>query len=509
MTSPWPQHPIIYQINTLVWLNTLSARHQQRITLANIPQSEIDALAQTHADAVWLMGIWHRGEKCRASALNYIHEYRAVLPDVTPEDVVGSAYAIGAYTIDEAIGGRQGLAAFRQRIAAQGMRLVLDFVPNHVGLDHPWISEHPEYFMLGTEELLAKDSGNFFSATNAAGKPIVVAHGRDPHFPGWIDTAQLNAFHPGLRQAAIATLKDIASQCDAVRCDMAMLMTDSVFQRTWGWLGTTPMPQPYWPQVIGAVRQQFPHFLFIAEVYWNMEFQMLQEGFDYTYDKVFYDRVVERNAEGIFRHLEAEPAFLRRNIRFIENHDEKRAATTLGPDRSRAAATLIATLPGAVLLHDGQFEGRRAKLPVQITRQPDEEPHQALRQFYLALMSEASQTIYREGQWSLFRRSPAAGGSGHQNIIAYGWRHYDDLRLIVVNIGSAWSQAVLDVSPWADALRGFSVSTCDIFDNATSAYDGDSIAANGLPVALDAHHASILRLSVAKKPQKKPASVEL
>ncbi len=162
-----------------------------------------------------------------------------------------------------------------------------------------------------------------------------------------------------------------------------------------------------------------------------------------------------------------------------------------------------------MLLHDGQFEGRRAKLPVQITRQPDEEPHQALRQFYLALMSEASQPIYREGQWSLFRRSPAAGGSGHQNIIAYGWRHHDDLRLIVVNIGSAWSQAVLDVSPWADALSGFSVSTRDIFDNAASAYDGDSIAANGLPVALDAHHASILRLSVAKKPQKDPASVEL
>ena len=111
----------------------------------------------------------------------------------------------------------------------RGLRLILDFVPNHVAPDHPWVSDHPEYFIQGSAEDARSDPASFIEF---GGK--VFACGRDPYFPAWPDVLQLNAFHPGLRQAVIETISEIAEQCDGIRCDMAMLMLNDIFERTWG-----------------------------------------------------------------------------------------------------------------------------------------------------------------------------------------------------------------------------------------------------------------------------------
>jgi hypothetical protein len=184
--SAWPAKPLIYEINTCVWLNSLSRRYERQITLADVPDEVLDELAAFNTNTVWLMGIWQRSEAAQHSALNYTHEYREALPDLTDEDVIGSAYAIATYEVDALLGGREGLAALRERLRAHGLKLILDFVPNHVAVDHPWVTEHPEYMVTATKDNFKKHPGMFFKTTGDSGERLYVAHGRDPYFPGWI-----------------------------------------------------------------------------------------------------------------------------------------------------------------------------------------------------------------------------------------------------------------------------------------------------------------------------------
>ncbi|MCC6804076.1 MAG: alpha-amylase, partial [Anaerolineae bacterium] len=441
----------IYQINTWVWLNTLSRRYGQPITLHNIPDSALDDIVRPGLDTVWLMGVWQRSPRGRESALKYRHEYLHALPDLTDDDVIGSAYAVGEYVVDEHIGGRAGLAALRERLRARGLSLMLDFVPNHVAIDHPWVIRHPEYFVQGKPHDLKNRPDDFFMRTLPRGKRAVIAHGRDPLFPGWSDTAQLNVFNPDVRTEMIKTLLDIASQCDGVRCDMAMLLINNIFAGTWhGYVGEAP-PQEYWREVISHVKAWYPDFLFAAEVYWDKEYEILQLGFDFAYDKTLYDRIMEGNVEKIRQHLVAPIEYQQHMLRFIENHDEPRAFSRLGPGRSCAAATLICTLPGAVLLHDGQFTGRSVKLPVQIKRQPDEEARRDLEAYYMRLLREVRDPIYQHGDWYLFEMHPiAADNYSHHNLLAYGWyERGKDYRLIVINLTEHPAQGRVNLAAWS------------------------------------------------------------
>ena len=227
-----PKQPIIYEINTWVWLDELERRYQRPLTLQTIPAEEWDALGDIGIDFVWFMGVWERSPAgiCIARQMPDLQAaYRQALPDYSDQDVVGSPYAIHRYAVDERLGGSDGLQHARSALAQRGIGLLLDFVPNHVARDHPWVIEHPEYLIHGDEDDLRREPDGFFEAD---GK--IIACGRDPYFPPWTDTAQLNAFHPELRAAAVEVLRGMAHLCDGVRCDMAMLMINQVFERTWG-----------------------------------------------------------------------------------------------------------------------------------------------------------------------------------------------------------------------------------------------------------------------------------
>ena len=151
--SEWTRYPTLYEINTWVWLSDLERKYGQKVDLSSVPSSEWDAMAQCGFDAVWLMGVWERSSAGTAIANRnhgLLEDFRRALPDFRPSDNVGSPYCVRRYVVDQHLGGPKGLRTARQELASRGMNLVLDFVPNHVAPDHPWVVEHPEYFFGGT-----------------------------------------------------------------------------------------------------------------------------------------------------------------------------------------------------------------------------------------------------------------------------------------------------------------------------------------------------------------------
>jgi hypothetical protein len=424
------------------------------------------------------MGVWERspdGVRLALATPEQVRSFHDALPDVTDDDVIGSAYCIRRYEVDDRFGGRKGLALAREALAERGVRLLVDFVPNHVAPDHPWLEEHPEYFVQGTADDLANDPAAYLRVGDA-----VIARGRDPYFAPWPDVAQLNAFAPGLREAAAATLVDIGDQADGVRCDMAMLMMNDVFSRTWGERAGPRPAEEYWTVVFGAARAAHPDMMFAAEAYWDLEWDLQQLGFDHCYDKRLYDRLLHEGPGSVRGHMHADIGYQRGLVRFLENHDEPRAAAELAPERRRAAAVTVATVPGATLWHEGQFEGATVRLPVFLARRPVEEPDESMREFHLQLL--AAMPALRRGEWQLCEATGWPDDHSAEQLVAWSWIEGDHRGLVVVNLADAPASARVHL-PWDD-LGGRSWCLDDLLSHERFERAGDDVAAEGLYVGL-------------------------
>jgi DNA-binding transcriptional LysR family regulator len=488
-------NPTVYEINTWVWLSELSRKAAKRFDLGSVPAAEWDAIAAFGFDAVWLMGVWERSPAGIAIAnknSNLLEDFRRALPDFRLEDNVGSPYCVRRYEVDSHLGGDIGLSHARKELAKRGLHLILDFVPNHVAPDHPWLIEHPEYLMQGTADEASNDPTSFITLNGT-----VFACGKDPFFPAWPDVLQLNAFEPGLRQAVLATLSKIATQCDGVRCDMAMLVMNSIFERTWGARAGSRPASEYWVDLISAIKRQHPDFLFIAEAYWDLESELQQQGFDFCYDKRLYDRLEHDNAESVRLHLCADPAYQHKLLRFLENHDEPRAAAAFAPAKERAAALATSTLSGARLFHEGQFEGRKVRLPVFLGRRPEEPVDKELQDFYTKLLLAINNEAFRTGDWNLCERSGWSGNSSCQNIVTWRWNNDRDKYLVVINLSDVPSQALIKVG--FDELRGKQWRLTDLLSSEAYDRDGDEMLSPGLYVDLQPWKYHFLMLRESQK----------
>lgn len=488
--NAWPAHPLIYEINTWVWLGELGRKHQRPVTLATVPADEWGRIAAGGFDAVWLMGVWERspagiGISMRNPSL--LEDFKRALPDFVAEDNVGSPYCIRRYVVDGHLGGPPGLAAARGMLRERGLRLILDFVPNHVAPDHPWAADHPEYLIQGSADDARNDPASFVETGGH-----VFARGRDPYYPAWPDVLQLNAFHPGLRQASADTLADIADQCDGVRCDMAMLMLNHVFERTWGARAGAIPAADYWREIIPAIKTRRPEFRFIAEAYWDLEWELQQQGFDHCYDKKLYDRMEHGDPEGVHQHLRADLAYQQGMVRFIENHDEPRAAAAFPDGKGRAAALALLTLPGAKLLHEGQFEGRKTRLPVFLARRPDEEADTGRADHYRHLLLETRRDVFRGGEWRLCERHGWPGNLNSHHILGWCWRKDDERYLVVINFHHDPAQARIEV-PW-DELRGYPWRLEDVLSEEVHDRSGDEMRDGGLYFELEPWKAQLFRM---------------
>src|SRR6266704_845790 len=299
----------------------------------------------------------------------------------------------------------------------------------------------------------------------------VYACGRDPYFPAWPDVLQLNTFDPGLRRAIIETISKIARQCDGMRCDMAMLLLNSIFERTWGGRAGLRPATEYWVDVISAIKKEHPGFLFIAEAYWDLEWELQQEGFDFCYYKRLYDRLEHDNAESVRLHLCADLAYQEKLLRFLENHDEPRAAAAFSRVEEEAAVVIASSLPGARLFHEGQLEGRKIRLPVFLGRRPAEPVDQELQTFYEKLLAAIHTPVFHEGAWKLCECSGWPDNQSFQNLVAWSWVKGDDRRLIIVNLSDTAVQARVQV-PWSE-IRGQSWRLADLLSNVIYDRDGD------------------------------------
>jgi hypothetical protein len=388
--------PLVYEINTRVWLKEISARLGHPVSLAEVPTEELQILLDGKFTHVWLMGVWRPSRYSAAIATSHRGlrpELLDHLKDLHPDDIVSSPYSIPAYEVSELLGGHDALVAFRKRLAEMGVKLILDFVPNHMALDNRWLPEHPEFFVTVSRHEQCHDPSSCFEYTR--GKYL--AHGKDPYFPPWTDTLQLNYANPATHEMMIHNLSHISDLCDGVRCDVAMLILKDVFNTTWENLAGK-MTEEFWPKAIEAIRKKHPKFLFLAESYWNREWELQQMGFDFTYDKPFYDYLGASpvNVPKLKGHLLADWNYQKHLCRFIENHDEVRASERFGPNHAVAAMVML-TSPGMNLIHQGQMLGLKKKIPVQLIRHSREPSHKALLHLYLKLFAFRGETVFEEG----------------------------------------------------------------------------------------------------------------
>ena len=295
------KHPLLYELDTRCWLRELSDQRGAQVTLADVPLEEFSRWQELSVSHLWLMGVWPTGPRSRTEALNSSQlraACDAALPGGKPEDIAGSPYAVAEYRVAPDLGGEGGLKKFRRHLRDHGVKLILDFIPNHVGLDHPWVSAQPELFVQSPSQ-----TAGTFKQQTAKGQ-LALAHGRDPYFPPWTDTVQLDHRRPDTRNAMLGELDSVARQCDGVRCDMAMLVLNEVFTQTWaGFPGEIAPATEFWADAIGNVKQHRREFLFLGEVYWDMEARLQALGFDYTYDKRLYDALCDRRPADVQRHL--------------------------------------------------------------------------------------------------------------------------------------------------------------------------------------------------------------
>ncbi|MBN2044200.1 MAG: alpha-amylase [Anaerolineales bacterium] len=416
--SDWMPRLVLLAKNAYVWLDQLSRQYQRQITrLDQIPEEELDRLANQGISGLWLIGLWRRSNASR--------RIKQMMGD---PDAIASAYSLDDYQIAEELGGSQAIDNLRQRAIRRGIRLGGDMVPNHMAIDSRWVFEHPHWFLgldhspfpgysfngpnlSGREDIGIYLEDKYYNRSDAAvvfkrvnfwtGEERYIYHGNDGTSMPWNDTAQLDFTKPEVREGVIQTILHVAWQFPIIRFDAAMTLAKKHIQRLWfplpGSGGAIPsraghgmtaeefesaIPKEFWREVVDRVAQEVPDTLLLAEAFWMMEGYFVRTlGMHRVYNSAFMHMLRdEDNAKYrdlIKKTLEYNPQILRRYVNFMNNPDEETAVEQFGKgDKYFGIATLMATLPGLPMVGHGQIEGYSEKYGMEYKRakwqeQPD------------------------------------------------------------------------------------------------------------------------------------------
>lgn len=487
------KNPHLLEINVRVWLNRLGKGKK----LSSVSDEQIDRWKALGYDLLWLMGIWKNNEdvtKKYCFEPELIAEYNSALKDWKDEDVIGSPYAIDKYEINPALGSYEDIIDFKERLNKKGIKLILDFISNHFSAQSSLIRTNKEIFLSADEFIFKNDPYTFYKSP--ANEKEYLAHGRDPLFPPWKDTAQINFFSKEARSYLTNTLIELTKVCDGVRCDMAMLPLNNIFYNTWiGVIKKYGYEKPkneFWEEAIKSVKLHRSDFLFIAETYWDLEWQLQNLGFDFTYDKKLTDRLGGGDIQSIRDHLRADVTYQQKSVRFLENHDEERAIVKFGRERSLSAATVISTIPGMSLFFDGQCDGKKIKLPLQLGREPEEKQDEKVKDFYRKLFNVTNSDIFKNGNWKLLEPSSVGGSdNSYENLLAWEWKLGSEIRLVVINYNNFTSRCRLKFD---FNFKNEEVALIDVLNNAVYKRSRKEIIEKGLFVELKAYNCHIFAI---------------
>jgi glycosidase len=413
----WMPRAVLIAKNAFVWLDQLSKKYRRGLTtLADIPDEELDALAHWGVTGLWLIGLWERSKASKEIKI------RRGNPDA-----VASAYSLYSYDIAGDLGGDQAYENLRDRCWQRGIRLASDMVPNHMGLDSKWVTEHPDWFISldyppfpsysfnghnysSDPRYVIQIEDHYYDNSDASvvfklydhwtGQHRYIYHGNDGTSMPWNDTAQLNYLKSEVREAVIQTILHVARKFPIIRFDAAMTLAKKHYQRLWfpepgsggdiasrAEFGLTKgdfdaaMPEEFWREVVDRVAKEVPDTLLLAEAFWMMEGYFVRTlGMHRVYNSAFMNMLRdEKNAEYrlvIKNTLEFDPEILKRYVNFMNNPDEKTAVEQFGKgDKYFGVSTLMSTLPGLPMLGHGQIEGFTEKYGMEYRRAYwDEQP---------------------------------------------------------------------------------------------------------------------------------------
>ncbi len=484
------RNPNLYEINTRVWIK----RFGSNLKISDVPRGYWLKLKNKGIDAVWLMGIWKTNKEaikkyCFEDWL--VHSYQKALKDWKEEDVIGSPYSIDSYEINPELGSEIDLLKLKQTLNEIGLKLIVDFIPNHFSVSTGLLETRPEIFLSAPRQFYEEDTHTFFKPFEGGEK--YYAHGRDPFFPAWQDTIQVNYYSNAAREFMINELLKLTKFADGVRCDMAILSMNNVFGNTWsGVLSALNIERPkeeFWKLAIEIIKDYRRDFLFIAEAYWDLEYELQRMGFDFTYDKKLLDRLLNSSPDEIKAHLHAEDSYQQKSVRFVENHDEERALYSMGKQKSKAAAVIISTIYGMTLYYDGQFEGKKTKLPLQLAREPVEKEVECIKEFYDNLLGIVNDDAFHNGEW-IMKNVEAVNDSdrSNKNLLAWQWRLNTERRLVVVNFSGVKSRGRirLDVKEYPLQFKIY-----DLLNKVEYLRQKEEVESMGLYIELEAYQSHI------------------
>jgi glycosidase len=472
----WMPRLVLMAKNTYVWLYQLSERYGYPITrLDQVPDAELDTLAEWGFTGLWLIGLW---ERSRAS--------QRIKQLCGNPEAAASAYSLYDYRIADDLGGEAAFLDLRHRAWQRGIRLASDMVPNHMAIDSRWVIEHPDYFIgqdycpfaaytfngpdLSCDErvgIFIED--HYYDRSDAAvvfkrldrwtGSVRYIYHGNDGTSMPWNDTAQLNYLNPEVREAVIQLILDVARRFPIIRFDAAMTLTRRHYQRLWfpepGSGGDIPsradhamtreqfaaaMPTEFWRDVVDRVAQEVPDTLLLAEAFWLMEGYFVRTlGMHRVYNSAFMHMLRdEDNAkyrDAIKKTLEFDPEILKRFVNFMNNPDERTAVDQFGKDdKYFGVCTLLATLPGLPMFGHGQVEGFSEKYGMEYRRayrheQPDEWLVERHRReiFPLLRRRHLFAEVANFRLYDFFN----VDGTVNEDVIAFSNRHGDERGLVI------------------------------------------------------------------------------
>ena len=476
-------HPILYEISTRPWLYELSQKYGKSITkLKDIPTTEFDNLKKSGIEIVWMMGVWKLGTY--GLEFDRKQDYSGVLPDWTKDDVIGSPYSITEYECNPDIGTNDDLVWLRKQINSRGMKLMLDFVPNHSAVDAPTASSNPKLYMRAppgkTDPSRYTDSG--------------IAYGKDPYFSPWLDVIQWNYWEAETIQFMKQNLLTVLKYADGARCDMAHLILNDVFGQTWkeeldAWSYSKPSNE-FWEVVIKEAKSKYPNAILLAEVYEDWEIEKLNQlGFDYCYDKALLDKL-EGSAQDVndYIHYKGE-SFYGHVAHFVENHDENRVVYNMqgNLEKAKAAGTIAATLGGMIFFNHGQWSGLKNKLDVHLRRGASESADSGTENHYKKLMQIIADSAFKGPNYYFVYNI-----SGDKELDFIGYiREVDDAHyLVVVNYASTYGCAEVPIYN----MEGSGMKNVkEMFSGIEYSVDADIMRNVGLTVCLNGYQAQIFK----------------